>query len=136
MKTPEWEYISLSERDDHRRALETLRAANCKKNGNQLWRSLDRLERSITSTVTSMRNGTIDSDHRCQFDCDCFDKLIDNTKRAVTLIFGKLPDGFTVNVSGLKPNFLGDYSLKIDNCQTIIPDGLHTDWNGCGCLAF
>lgn len=44
-------------------------------------------------------------------------------------VFGHFPEGFFVNQD---PR---GYALKIDNDDAAIPEGIHTDWGGYGCLA-
>jgi hypothetical protein len=108
-------------RENHHKALETLRAPGVTTNGLDLWRKLCRVESAAHLVATHYCNGAVDGDH--------WEMIKEDTRAKVARIFGKLPDGFFVN---------GDprgYALKLDNEKVTIPEGMHKDWGGYGILA-
>jgi len=108
-------------RENHHKALETLRAPGCKLTGLQLWRKLTHIERAANEAATKYCNGEIDQ--------ETFDAIKEGAEKQVKKTFGQLPTGFFVN---------GDprgYALKLDDEKTTIPEGIHKDWGGYGILA-
>ncbi len=108
-------------RENHHKALETLRAPECKLTGLQLWRKLVKIEREAHKAATDYCNGDIEQED--------FDVEKEKATVAVRNAFGHYLPGFFVN---------GDprgYALKLDNDKTTIPEGMHKDWGGYGILA-
>ena len=91
----------LKWRENHHKALESLRAPGVTTNGLNLWRKLRHVENAASIVATNYCNGVVDGDH--------WEMIKEDTRSKVTRIFGKLPEGFFVN---------GDprgYALKLDN---------------------
>src|SRR3990167_6147263 len=108
-------------REAHHKALETLRGSGCKKNGLQLWRALNRLEHGANRNAVALCNGEIEQER--------YEEMKEWVEARIADLFDGLPQGFFVN---------GDprgYALKIDPNKTTIPEGMHKDWGGYGCLA-
>ncbi len=108
-------------RENHHRALETLRAPNCKLTGLQLWRRLGTIERMTHDAALKYCNGEMQSDD--------FDEVKEYAHQRIEEIFGHKVKGFFVNSD---PR---GYALKLDNEKTTIPEGMHKDWGGYGILA-
>lgn len=106
-------------RENHHRALETLRSPDCKKTGIQLWRGLRRIESYTHHAATAYCNGDMYE--------DTYETVKAKAEKGVKKIFGKLPDGFFINSD---PR---GYALKLD--EKHVPKGMHTDWGGYGILA-
>ena len=65
-----------------------------------------------------------------RIDGDTWEKVESGIEKAIKRLHGgTLPAGFFVNSD---PR---GYALKINNEKTQIPEGLHKDWGGYGCLA-
>jgi len=118
-KTPEH---VIKWRENHHRALETLRAPECKLTGLQLWRKLCKIEREASAAALRLCNDS----HYSQEE---FDTVKDSVKEQIRKTFGQIPPGFFVNSD---PR---GYALKLDNDKTTIPEGMHKDWGGYGILA-
>ncbi len=108
-------------RENHHKALESLRGSRCKLTGLQLWRRLTRIERKANLAAVAYCNGEIQMDE--------WEWSNQTAQQAVKALFQGLPTGFFVN---------GDprgYALKIDPEKATIPEGMYKDWGGYGCLA-
>lgn len=108
-------------RKAHHDALWRLAGRPARKTGLQLWRALRRIERQATQATTAYCNGEISSE-TCDEACEA-------ARLAVERVMGRVPAGFFVNRD---PR---GCALKIDNEVVEIPDGLHRDLGGYGCLA-
>jgi len=108
-------------RENHHKALETLRGPDCNLTGLQLWRKLRTIERVTNDAATKYCNGEIDSLN--------FDAAKKRTIEQVNILFGHKVPGFFVNSD---PR---GYALKLDNEKTNIPEGMHRDMGGYGILA-
>ena len=106
-------------RDNHHKALESLRAPTCKKTGLQLWRVLCRIENIVHHQAELYCNGAMTESE--------YDACKEEACNQVVKLFGQRPGGFFVNSD---PR---GYALKI--IPDAVPEGMQTDWGGYGCLA-
>lgn len=122
----------------HHRALETLRAEHCQLSGLELWRKLVQVERLAHNGAEAACNGEririvwpLFGPREYDFcnDENATEALSSVVTDCVRNIFGRVPDGFFVN---LDPR---GYALKLDPDKTTIPAGMHTDWGRNGILA-
>lgn len=106
-------------RDDHYKALESLRGEHCKLTGLQLWRKLAQIEREVQKALVAYRNGEIGDQE--------MDWARTTAEKAVQTLFQVMPKDFFIN------NDPRGYALKIRSQN--VPVGLQRDWGGYGCLA-
>ncbi len=109
-------------RENHHRALETLRAPSCALTGLQLWRKLVKIERDASAAALRLCNDS-------NYSQEAFERAKDKAREQVEKTFGHIPPGFFVNSD---PR---GYALKLDNDKTTIPEGMQKDWGGYGILA-
>ena len=106
-------------RDNHHKALESLRAPTCKKTGLQLWWVLCRVEELAHRNAELYSNGKIQE--------EVYSAKKRYTNYQVNVLFGQTPTGFFINSD---PR---GYALKL--IPDAVPEGMQTDWGGYGCLA-
>jgi hypothetical protein len=109
-------------RENHHRALETLRAPGCALTGLQLWRKLVKIEREAHDAALRLCNDS-------SYTQEAFERAKNKALEQVEKTFGQLPPSFFVNSD---PR---GYALKLDNDKTTIPEGMHRDMGGYGILA-
>ena len=106
-------------KENHYKALESLRAPSCKKTGLQLWRALRRIEQEAHRNAELYCNGELEP--------AVYSNREEYTKHKVVKLFRQRLKGFFINSD---PR---GYALKI--VPDAVPEGMQTDWGGYGCLA-
>jgi hypothetical protein len=100
-------------------ALNSLRAETVTPDGG--YQRLRRLEMKARRMAEAECNGTLPE--------GAWEKFVETTTRTIERIFGGPVPGFFVNSD---PR---GYALKIDPSHGKVPEGMSTDWGGCGILA-
>ena len=108
-------------RENHHKALESLKGENCNLNGLQLWRKLRTIEVIAHAAATDYYNTKIDTAQ--------LDAVKDSVGKEIERLFKRKIPGLMFNSD---PR---GYALKLDNETVTIPEGMHKDWGGYGILA-